>query len=184
MGAKDLAIPSRIPAIRHPEDWTALEGLRPGWAFILGGGLDAVAQATGLLQRKKWRVFLHVDMIRGLSKDLEGLRFLREYAGPDGIISTHSPVITQGRRAGLLTVQRIFLLDSQSVATGIQQTHSTEPDVVETLPGILPDVTRRVIREVACPVITGGLITSQEQVAMMLAAGVKGVSTSDRSLWT
>lgn len=185
MAHRRTEIPPIIPAIRRPEDWTTLEGVggTPKWAFILGGTLDAVAQASGLLQRKNWSVFLHVDMIRGLSKDLEGLRFLAEFAGPDGIISTHSQIIAHGKRVGLITVQRIFLLDSQSVATGIQQAHATQPDIVETLPGILPEITRRVVQEVRCPVITGGLITRQDQVEMMMQAGVHGVSTSQGALW-
>ena len=180
-----LEIPPVIPAIRRPEDWDALpgEGATPRWIFILGGSIDAVAQATGLLQRKGWHVFLHVDMIHGLSKDLEGLRFLKGFAGPEGIISTHSAIIAHGKRAGFITLQRIFLLDSQSVATGIQQAQATEPDIVETLPGILPEITRQVIKGVPCPVVAGGLITNREQVDAMLGAGAKAVSTSERSLW-
>lgn len=180
-----LEIPTIIPAIRKPEEWTALPTLAssPRWVFILGGTPDALAEATGLLHRQGWRVFVHVDMIRGITTDLEGLRFLAEFVGPDGIISTHSPAITHAKRIGLIAIQRIFLLDSQSVDTGIQQAQSTRPDAVEVLPGIIPRVTARVVREAHCPVIAGGLITTIQEVEVMKRAGVRGLSTSTQSLW-
>ncbi len=180
-----LDIPTIIPAIRKPDEWTVLPTLTsaPRWVFILGGTPDALAEATGLLHRQGWSIFIHVDMMRGITTDLEGLRFLSEFVGPDGIISTHSPAITQAKRIGLIAIQRIFLLDSQSVDTGIQQAQSTRPDAVEVLPGILPRVTARVVREVHCPVIAGGLVTTLQEVEVMKKAGVRGLSTSARSLW-
>ena len=180
-----LDVPRVIPAIRRFEEWHDLDPweLAPKWVFILGGPLDAVAQATGLLQKRGWIVFVHVDMVRGLSTDGEGVKFFAEYAGPNGLISTHSTVIGHAKRVGLIAIQRIFLLDSQSVGTGVLQVQSTRPVAIETLPGILPEATRRVVREVPCPVIAGGLITTVEEVHKMLDCGARGVSTSNRSLW-
>lgn len=181
-----LTVPPVIPAIRRFEEWKELDNWdrELKWVFILGGPLDAVAQATGLLQNRGWVVFVHVDMVRGISTDGEGVRFLAEYAGPNGIISTHSTAIGHAKRSGLIAIQRIFLLDSQSVATGVQQVLSTHPDAIETLPGILPDVTRRLVRQIPYPVIAGGLVSSVEEVKRMREAGVCGVSTSSRDLWT
>lgn len=185
MARYPLEIPTIIPAIRKPEEWTILPTSvsSPRWVFILGGTPDALAEATGLLHRQGWRVFIHVDMMRGITTDLEGLRFLVEFVDPDGIISTHSPAISHAKRIGLLAIQRIFLLDSQSVNTGIQQAQSTRPDAVEVLPGILPEVTGRVVREAHCPVIAGGLVTKIQEVEVMKNVGVRGLSTSTESLW-
>lgn len=180
-----LVVPHIIPAIRKPQEcdelptWTRT----PRWVFILGGSLERVAQSTALLQKRGWMVFVHLDMVRGCSQDSEGVRFFSEYAGPNGIITTHSAVIAHAKRNGLLAIQRIFLLDSQSVDTGIQQVLSTQPDAVETLPGTLPEVTRRVVRQIPCPVIAGGLVTTMAEVTQMLGVGVRGISTSNRLLW-
>lgn len=178
-------VPPVIPVLRNPEEWEILSGRggSPKWVFLLGGSLDAVAQSTALLQKRGWVVFIHVDMVRGLANDGEGLRFLTEYASPDGIISTHSTTITQAKRVDLWTIQRIFLLDSQSITTGIQQVLSTRPDAVETLPGTLPEATSRIVRGIPCPVIAGGLVSTPEEVASMQAAGVRGISTSNPKLW-
>lgn len=128
-------------------------------------------------------MFVHLDMLHGISHDVDGLRFLKNYAGPDGIISTHSQTILSANRAGLLTIQRIFLLDSQSVQTGIAQVKTSHPDALETLPGLMPDIVHRLIRRVSCPVIVGGLITKPEHIDQLLTVGASGVSTSTANLW-
>lgn len=180
-----LEIPTIIPAIRDPNEWRMLprSSSQTRWVFILGGTPDVLAEATGLLRRQGWRVFIHVDMIRGITTDMEGLRFLTEFVGPDGIISTHSPAVIHAKRIGLVAIQRIFLLDSQSVDTGIQQAQSTRPDAIEVLPGIIPRVTQRIVREAPCPVIAGGLVTTGDEVEAMKRSGVRGLSTSCRALW-
>lgn len=180
-----LEVPRIIPAIRRGEEQHELPDARQtnAWVFVLGGPLDEVAVTTALLQKRGWLVFVHVDMVRGLFADGEGIRFFAEYAGPAGIISTHSSAISHAKRAGLVTVQRIFLLDSQSIATGVQQVLATRPDAVEILPGILFEAGRRIAQQVPCPVIAGGLVSKPEEVATMTSGGVRGISTSNRSLW-
>ena len=182
---REIEVPTVIPAIRRPEEWgdVGYPSSMPSWVFILGGAVDAVSEATGRLQKRGWWVFVHVDMMRGLSTDAEGLRFLVDFAGPNGVISTHSQTITHAKRVGLWTIQRIFLLDSQSVTTGMQQVLSTRPDAIECLPGVLPEVTRKVVRGLPFPVIAGGLITTREDMDRMRQAGVRGISTSTRVLW-
>jgi glycerol uptake operon antiterminator len=177
-------MPRVIPALRALDRWTALpDPTDAAWVFLLGGSLRTIGEPVGRLQRRGWRVFVHVDMLRGLEPDLEGLRFLAEYAGPDGIITTHSGTVVNAKKCGLASVQRIFLLDSQSVATGVQQARAALPDAVETLPGVIPEAIARVSREVPCPVIAGGLITRPEQVRAALAAGARSISTSTEALW-
>jgi glycerol uptake operon antiterminator len=184
MGSHLNRIPAIIPALRKPAEWDHVTVTGENrWVFLLGGTLNDIAEPVALLQRQGWKVFVHVDMVKGLSLDVEGLRFLKGYAGPEGVISTHSQTIVHAKKVGFATIQRIFLLDSQSVATGIAQVMAVEPDAVETLPGILAETTAHIVRQVPCPVIAGGLITRPEQVDMMLAAGVQGVSTSTRALW-
>ncbi|MCY0878965.1 MAG: glycerol-3-phosphate responsive antiterminator [Firmicutes bacterium] len=184
MSAKGLEVPAVIPALRQSEDWPLL-GVAPrgAWVFLLGGTMDGIAEAAGRLQKRGWTVFVHFDMVRAVSSDVEGLRFFSGYVGPQGIISTHSTTINHAKKLGLWTIQRIFLLDTQSVQTGIQQVLSTKPDAVEIMPGLLVEIARRVVRDLPCPVIAGGLVGTREDVEKMRQVGVKGVSTSARPLW-
>ncbi|MCL5013962.1 MAG: glycerol-3-phosphate responsive antiterminator [Firmicutes bacterium] len=176
-------MPSVIPAIRDPEQWNALGDGQGRWVFLLGGRVDVVAEAVALLQRRHWHVFVHIDMVKGITGDFEGLRFFREFAAPDGIISTHSHTVNHAVKLGLMTIQRIFLIDSQSVESGIAQVEHQGADAVEVLPGILPNLIRILFSRLTRPLIAGGLITTAEQVEMALAAGAVSVSTSTRDLF-
>lgn len=180
-----LAIPRIIPALRSVGDGWVLPDLpAPRWVFLLGGTLSTIGEPVGQMQRRGWTVFVHADMLRGLAPDQEGMAFLADYAGPDGIITTHSHTVLAARKAGFVTIQRLFLLDSLSITTGVAQARSARPDAVEVLPGILPEATHQVVCALPCPVIAGGLLTEAAQVDQMVAAGAAGVSTSNPRLWT
>ncbi len=172
-----------IPALRDLSQWSMLPSLSKGaWVFLLGGTVEQVCEPTMLLQRRGFSVFVHIDMLGGLTTDHEGLRFLQEYAGPDGIISTHRQTLIQAKKLGFSTVQRIFLLDSKALTTGISQVQAVNPTAVEVLPGILPDYIRSVALQVSCPVIAGGLVTDMQEVRLSIEAGAKAISTSSLSL--
>ena len=182
---RGLVIPRIIPALRSVADGWVLPDLPdPRWVFLLGGTLATIGEPVGQMQRRGWRVFVHADMLRGLAPDQEGMAFLAEFAAPDGIITTYSHTVLAARRAGFVTIQRLFLLDSLSITTGVAQARSARPDAVEVLPGVLPEATRQVVRSLPCPVIAGGLVTDTDYVDQMVAAGAAGVSTSTPRLWT
>lgn len=185
MWTGDCPWPSVIPAVRAPAD---LRQLPPAWqgaiAFLLGGSLAGVAPAVKEAQAAGWQVYIHVDMVRELAPSEDSMAFFRDYVHPDGVISTHTQTVLRARRAGLMTVQRIFLLDSQSVETGLTQVRSAQADAVEMLPGLLPDVLSRIAHKVHQPTIAGGLITGPDEVERALAAGACSVSTSARGLWS
>ncbi|TME35697.1 MAG: glycerol-3-phosphate responsive antiterminator [Chloroflexi bacterium] len=151
--------------------------------LLLSGTLMNIAQLVHRVEREGRFVFVHIDLIDGLAKDQHGLRWLSENARPTGIISTRGSVISAARTQNLSTIQRVFLLDSQSVLTGVELAHNVRPDVVEVLPGILPGVIADLVRRNEWPLIAGGLITSAEHCRDALRAGAWGVSTSDPRLW-
>ncbi len=182
MRIEKSTMPTVIPAIRDPEQWTVLGEGTGGWAFLLGGRVDMVAEAVALLQKRHWRVFVHIDMVKGITGDFEGLRFFHEFAAPDGIISTHSHTVNNAVKLGILAIQRIFLIDSQSVESGIAQVERGVADAIEVLPGILPELITMLFKRLKQPLIAGGLITSASQVEQALQAGALSVSTSSSDL--
>lgn len=184
MAEAGFVFPTVVPALRNIGDWS--EGFLkkdPQIVFVLGGSINTIAKPISMMERRGWKVFVHVDMLKGLSTDAEGLRFLSEYVGPTGIISTHASTIQSAKKQKLMTVQRLFLVDSQSLATGINQVQTSRPDAVELMPGLVIDAIRHMVRQLTCPVIAGGLITSINQVEEALKAGAVSVSTSSRTLW-
>jgi glycerol uptake operon antiterminator len=172
-----------IAAVRDDEGLRAALASPASVLFLLSGSLMNIAQLVHRALREERCVFVHLDLIEGLAKDQHGLRWLTENAHPTGVISTRGSVIASARALHLATVQRVFLLDSQSVHTGMELAHSVRPDVIEVLPGILPTIVADLVQHTDRPLIAGGLITTPEQARAALQAGAWGVSTSHRRLW-
>lgn len=158
--------------------------IRPRTVFILGGSLNDLGEPIASLQRVGFRCFVHVDLLRGLSTDNEGIRFLADYMGPTGIITTHAGVVQAAREVGMLTLLRIFALDSKGLTSGLAQARNANADAVEILPGVVPRAVKYVSERLRLPVIAGGLIVSVDDVREALEAGATAVSTSSPPLWT
>lgn len=138
---------------------------------------DAVAQAGKLL-------FIHLDFIGGLGRDDEALEYLARTARPLGLITTRTGLVQTARRLGLTPLQRLFLLDSQSLNTGIEAARSSRAEVVEVLPGIIPRAVGAIRAELPHTlIIAGGLVRSPREVGRALQAGASGISTSAQALW-
>ena len=75
-------------------------------------------------------------MIYGLKSDLKGVEFVKKVANPYGIITTKVSCIKHAVSLGLLAILRVFIIDSQSLYTGINNIRSSTLDAVEVLPGI------------------------------------------------
>lgn len=178
------AIPNVILASKDCKNIVSLsERLEPSWVFILGGSAGAVVAGSKLLKDRGFTVFVHIDMIHGFSKDPEGIRLLKDLAEPTGVISTHPSVVTAAHKVGLMAIERIFLLDSSSVESGLRNVMRSQPDAVEVLPGILPAQIEILASKIAVPLIAGGLITTVEQVAEAIKSGAHGISTSSERLF-
>src|SRR5690625_7958346 len=64
-------------------------------------------------------------------RDASGIRFLADEIGIDGIITNQKNFITHARKLGLLTIQRVFILDSRSEErrVGKECRHRRVPDL-------------------------------------------------------
>lgn len=104
--------------------------------FLLVGGILDLMEI-----RKKIKsgplLFSHLDLIEGIGKDREGMRFLSQKAIVDGILTTRSYLIKCARKEGLFAIQRLFILDSEALRTGLGVIKNSRPDAIEILPGII-----------------------------------------------
>ena len=123
-----------------------------------------------------------MDLVEGIGKDAAGLEYVREQ-GADGIISTRAGMIRPAKETGLLTVQRFFMVDSQSVRTAEETLKTTRADMIEVMPGLLPKVIEKLAVSGRTPVIAGGLIETVEEIRAAFAAGASAVSTAKVELW-
>jgi len=128
------------------------------------------------------KAVIHADLVNGLAPKDIAADFLQR-CGADGIISTRPALIRRGRELGLLTVLRLFALDSKAVSNLRAEIDSGTPDMIEILPGTLPRVISRLSRELKIPLIAGGLLEEKADILAALGAGAACVSTSDSRLW-
>ena len=151
--------------------------------FLLCGNIFNLAECVNRAKEKNKLVFIHVDLIEGFSRDSVALRYISEQIKPDGIISTKNNLLKSAKSLGLLTVQRVFIIDSLSICTAIKASQTIEPDAVEIMPGIMPRITKQLSASLDVPVIVGGLISHKEEIDMALENGALGVSASSEKLW-
>lgn len=144
------------------------------------GQLDSIVR-LGKKHNKK--ICLHADMIQGLKSDSHAAEFLCQIIKPYAIISTRSDILATAKKNRILAIQRIFLLDTQALETSYKLTSRIQPDLIEVLPGIVPDYIQKVHTSTKVPVIAGGLIQTKDEVSSALDAGAIAVTSSDRSLW-
>lgn len=129
-------------------------------------------------------LFAHVDLLQGLGRDEAGMRFLAEDLNVDGILTTRRQLVQAAREAGLLTVQRVFMLDSEGLRTALSVLKGSRPDAIEILPAlVVPHIAHRLPWEALPPAIAGGLVETEEELARILATPVKALSTSKEELW-
>lgn len=151
--------------------------------FLLCGNIFNLKKIVQKVHEKKKMIFIHVDLIDGFSKDATALRYIHEQIAPDGIISTKNNQLKVAKELGLLTVQRLFIIDSLSIQTTVKTSALIKPDAIEIMPGIMPKITKKLSEVIEVPVIVGGLISEKEDIEKALESGALGVSTSCRELW-
>lgn len=151
--------------------------------FILNSSIFNLDQQIKRIQAVDKLAFVHVDLVDGISSNKTGISYICEVFKPDGIITTKGHLISACKKYDVMTIQRIFLLDSISLETGISSINTCNPDAVEMLPNVVPKIVTQMVKKIRKPIITGGLITEKEDIMNSLKAGAIGVSTSKIEIW-
>lgn len=133
--------------------------------------------------RRQKPIFIHFDLLKGLSDDKESLRFLKKYVNPYGIVTTKNTVVRSAKKEGLNTIQRIFLIDTTSFKRSLDAISENKPDAIEVMPAIAPSIVKRYKEQVDIPIILGGLINDEQQITEAFHWGADVVSLSKSDLW-
>ena len=172
-----------IAAFRKMEDFH-IDGLsNVGVLFILGGDIFNLPPLIEQAESLKKLVFVDIDLIKGIGKDAAGIRYLARESNVHGIITTKSNLINSAQKENLISIQRIFVLDSESLSGGLNVVEKSKPDAIEVLPGlILPKIMNRIRSRSSVPVIAGGLITTPQEIQDILSSGAIGISTTSANI--
>ncbi|MBM7703702.1 glycerol-3-phosphate responsive antiterminator [Metabacillus iocasae] len=172
-----------IASIKSPKDLESFLETDIQSAFLLTGNISVIKRYVDLLKQNNRFVFLHIEKIAGISYDKEGLKFLAKFVKPTGIVTTKSSLIQLAKQQNLITIQRLFLVDTDAVNHGLKMIETIRPDALEVMPGLIPNMITKITYKTDVPVITGGLINNDRHIQEALQAGALAVSTGKSWLW-
>ncbi|QBP41921.1 glycerol-3-phosphate responsive antiterminator [Paenisporosarcina antarctica] len=172
-----------LPAIQSMKDFDKMLTYSFRYGVFLNIHVGMLKSVFDYARAENKDMFLHMDLIQGLSNDEHATEYVCQTIKPYGIISTRSSVIKKARQLNVKAIQRTFVIDSTALNRSIQIIHKTDPDYIELLPGVVPKVIERIRLETGKPIIAGGLIETQQEVEAAIAAGASAITTSSISLW-
>jgi glycerol uptake operon antiterminator len=167
-----------IPAARTIKDFESLLATSIEYIVVLDVHIGQLIHLSKMGRQHEKKLLVHADLVQGLKPDEAGAQFLCQWIQPTGLISTHASVMVTAKKHGIISIQRIFLLDSHALATSVRVIKHCDPDYVEILPGVVPKLVREVASQTKRKVIAGGFIETMDEVTEVLAAGASAVSTS------
>jgi len=173
-----------IPAARSMEDFkVALSHTVSPSIVLLFGDINILPSLITQAKKHKKHIVLHLDLFNGIAKDKAGIKYLA-HSGIHAIITTKPHLCRFAREEGMIVIQRLFLMDSASLCTGLHLVHNFKPDVIEILPGSVPaSVVQELVEQTGLPILAGGLIRTKEDVDHAIKSGISAVSTSRSDLW-
>ncbi len=174
------------PVIASVKDVGALDDVLAsdrGVVFVLFGSVLDVADVVARAKDAGKTVLVDVDLLDGFSSRDVVVTWLAANTRADGVLSTKSNLVRAARRAGLVAVQRFFLVDSFSYHQLPRVVEQARPDAIEILPGCMPRVITWLRSDTDVPVIAGGLVCDKADVMAALGAGAVAVASSNRDVW-
>lgn len=172
-----------IPAVRNMKDFEVLMTSHHPTVILLEAHLSNLPGIVRLARRHEKKIVLHADLIQGLKHDEAATQFLCQMIRPDGLISTHASVISTAKRNSVMAIQRVFLIDSHSLKTSFRILTHSQPDFLEVLPGVLPNIITEIRSRTSTPILAGGFIRSTADIDAAIDAGATAVTTSRQELW-
>lgn len=151
--------------------------------FILFGNICNISEIVEKIKNKDKLAIIHADLVQGLSAKTEAIDYLKLNTKADGIISTKGNLVKYAVEIGLIGILRNFIIDSMAMENVNKQVSLANPDMVEIMPGIMPEIIEKIKSELKLPLIAGGLISEKKDVIAALAAGADAVSTTKIGLW-
>jgi glycerol uptake operon antiterminator len=172
-----------LPAVRDLKDLDKVIKYDHEFVVLLNSHIGQLKSIIKMLHENNKKVLLHADLVQGLKSDEYGAQFLCRYIRPDGLVSTRKNVLLTAKKNKLISVQRVFLLDSIALESSYKMMEAINPDCIEVLPGVMPHIIQEIYDKTNIPVIAGGLIRTNEEARAAIDAGAAAITTSNKDLW-
>jgi glycerol uptake operon antiterminator len=172
-----------IPAVRSFKELEKALVLPQELIFLLEGELIHLQNIVDTVKKANKKIYLHLDMVKGIKDDEASLRYLSKIIKIDGVISTRTSCLINAKKFGLGAIQRGFLIDSHSMTTIINSASQIKPDYIEILPSFSHSKLQHIKDETGIDIILGGFIERKEDLPALFNSGAVAVSTSRHELW-
>lgn len=147
------------------------------------GDINNIGKIVGYLHKMNKTAMLHIDSVKGISKDKAGFHYLKRI-GVDAVITMKSQNIRMIKEEEMLAILGTFLVDSASVNLTIQNVHMNKPDAIIAMPMTIPDLTYERLKEsIKVPILAGGLGVNKQIVEHVLSLGVQACAVTDRGIY-
>lgn len=151
--------------------------------FFLFGNICNIPKLVESAKERGKHAFVHLDLINGLAAKEIAADYIRSFTKADGVLSTKPQILRHAKEIGLITVLRVFVLDSLALDNIEKLRAACNPDLIELVPGLMPKIIRQVHSLHRTPLIAGGLIRDKEDTMSALSAGAISISTSCEEAW-
>lgn len=151
--------------------------------FILFGNICSISTIVERIKNEGKLAIVHTDLVLGLSAKPEAIDYIKSNTKADGIISTKGSLVKYAVDIGLIGILRNFIIDSMAMDNVNRQVSLANPDMIEIMPGIMPEIIEKIKLKLKLPLIAGGLISEKKDIISALSAGADAVSTTKIELW-
>ncbi|OBZ08560.1 MULTISPECIES: glycerol-3-phosphate responsive antiterminator [Bacillales] len=172
-----------IPAVRGFKELEKALASPQEVIFLLEGELIQLQSIVQCVKSANKKIYLHLDMVRGIKDDEASIHFLSKSIKIDGVISTRTSSLMNAKKYGLSAIQRGFIIDSHAMKTIINSAKQIKPDYIEIMPSFSHPKIEAIKKETGVDIILGGFIEKKEDLPVLFGAGAVAVSTSRMELW-
>jgi glycerol uptake operon antiterminator len=172
-----------IPAITNVKDLEYFLTLDHPICVVMSIHVSMIKRVVERLKAQNKTVWLHLDLIPGLSSDEHGAQYAIQFFGIDGIVSTKTNAIKAAKKKKVTAIFRIFLIDTASMEKSLTRVDEIKPDYIEFLPALAHRILPEIRHRISLPVIGGGLIQTQSDINDCFASGMVAVTVSKTNLW-
>ena len=153
--------------------------------FLLSGTISDLRVTVNKLLDKGKLVFVHIDMISGMSSSPAVVEFIGDiFDKKVGIITTKPAIVKKAISENIRVIHRAFMVDSKSKNIFLDNiTQNFTPDAVEIMPAMVHSVIREVRDKLPkMTIIAGGLVTDKKEIYEIINSGADAISTSSVKL--
>lgn len=177
--------PTIVPSVRRLKDLELAVRARSDYVLLSEVHIGNLEPLAARCSEAGKMVLVHADLIGGFKADRDGIKLLRNMFHVDGVLSQSAHVVTAAKKAKLLAIQRVFIMDSRSLDRSLAALGEARPDGIEVLPGALAKSHFDLFDQWgdSSALIAGGMVRTREEAAELFELGYEAITASTPDLW-